>query len=426
MHSGDMHKPTVTADRRPWFAERQATTDRGKTPLAWAPTEAAPKAESPRKKLRWPFALAGVAVAVAAGAIAYWRLSASGDDAPVEAAVTIPRPPDATTLADERDPWSSKGPKPTPQTQKLVPTPDPKSDDPWGGTTPSTKAGLIAEFPMQGPEIGAEQARKEIAAAIRHVPADTQFLFSASVNELRQHEQYKVVLDKLASNRRIDSVMEELPCLRSILSGSQWAVFAAKSLKEGNHGTLIIRGRWKRADVEGCFGHDIEELKMNDGAKILQLKHIGWLDFLDDHTVYLSVRDDLAAPQVHDLVKQGHGPTKRTQELLAKLPAKRSITAVADGTNGFEWPNDRLPDGSDATAWVLIGDDTELDVAVDTHDVAAANQLVSEAKPSIDELFKDTNPEVVGKLDVLRDKTTFRLRGKLTWLMIGMIVGALP
>lgn len=32
----------------PWFAERKSTTERGRTPLAWAPTEAAPT-QPPRR-----------------------------------------------------------------------------------------------------------------------------------------------------------------------------------------------------------------------------------------------------------------------------------------------------------------------------------------------------------------------------------------
>src|SRR5207245_1163653 len=104
-------QPTVTAHKRPWFAERQATTDRGKTPLAWAPTEASPVQPAPVRGRRWPFVFAAVGVAIAGGGIAYWRLSATTgelEQQPIATAIAPPPPADATMLATSSDPWAPK------------------------------------------------------------------------------------------------------------------------------------------------------------------------------------------------------------------------------------------------------------------------------------------------------------------------------
>ena len=38
---------------------------------------------------------------------------------------------------------------------------------------------------------------------------------------------------------------------------------------------------WKRADVESCLSDDMVKLAMPDGTTMLQLRRVGWVDFLD-------------------------------------------------------------------------------------------------------------------------------------------------
>ncbi|MBA3820400.1 MAG: hypothetical protein H0X17_16025 [Deltaproteobacteria bacterium] len=273
-----------------------------------------------------------------------------------------------------------------------------------------------------------EAARTEISAAVARVPADTHVLFTANVGELRRNPQFDLILGKIAKHPRIALLLDVAPCVKPILSGSEWLVFAAKSLEDGDRATLIVRGSWRRADIEACFEDDIVRLEMPDKSTMLQLRRVGWVDFIDDHTVYLSVREDLAAAQVHALVKGGgKGPSAKTQQLLAKLPVERSLGVIVDGSAKLVWPDALLPRGSDLVSWVRVGaTDVELDVAIDTRSEPAARKLVDSARATFDPVFKDADPTAVGTIEIVREQTTMRLRGRLTSLMIGMISSAIP
>ncbi len=385
-----------------WFADRQQETDRGKTPLAWAPADAPPAPPPPAPTRRWPFVVGGIAVAAAAGGVAWWRLG--GEDTPRRPAAAVAAPDARVT----DDPWASS----TPASSAVAPQ-------------PPAREKTIA---VTGDGVSVEAARKAIASALARVPADTRFVFTVNVGELRKDTQYDAILDKLAKHPQLTALLSVAPCLRPILSGSDWVVFGTQSLHDPERGTLVIGGRWKRADVESCFSDDMVKLDMPDGKTMLQLRRVGWVDFLDDHTVYISVREDLAAAQVHALVKNGAGGTKHLKELAAKLPADRTAGAAIDGSDNMEWPSDALPKGSDAVTWFKINPDgwTVLDLVVDAKAEAAAQKLVDSVHAQIDPVFKDADAKRVGKLDVQREKTAMHVRGNLGPFIIGMISSAVP
>ena len=390
--------PTVTAQKS-WFAQRQQETDRGKTPLAWAPADAPAAPAPPPVKKRWPFVAGGIAVALAGGGVAWWRLS---DE--TKPAVTAA----STTLPNDKDPWGAGAVPPPPQTE-----------------TVKKLEGEIAATSEARPN---SVTRKQIAHAITRVPADTRFVFTVDVTELRADSGFDAVLDKLANHVQVKALLSMAPCMRPILSGSDWVVFGTQSLKDPDRGTLVIGGRWKRADVEGCLADDMVKLDMPDGKTMLQLRRVGWLDFIDDSTVYISVREDLAAAQVHALVKTGAGGTKHLKELAAKLPVERTMGAVVDGSGNMPWPSDTLPQGSDAVAWFDIGDEgwTSFDLAVDTKDETAALKLVEKAKAEVDPVFASADIKRAGEITVAREKTTMRIKGKLSPFIIGMLSSAVP
>ncbi len=396
--------PTVTAQKS-WFAQRQQETDRGKTPLAWAPADAPPAPAPPPPKKRWPFVAGGICVALAAGGVAWWRLA--GEDKPVRAASTTV--PDATLL--------------------------PVENDPWGATNPGSTGAKVEEPPKKVTELSAtgearshEVTRKQIAHAMTRVPSDTRFVFSVNVNELRADSGFDALLEKLANHVQVKALLAVAPCMKPILTGSEWVVFGTQSLKDAERGTLVIGGRWKRADVESCLADDMVKLDMPDGKTMLQLRRVGWIDFLDDQTVYISVREDLAAAQVHALVKNGAGGTKHLKELAAKLPADRTAGGVIDGSGNMPWPNDTLPNGSDAVAWMDIHDDgwTSFAFDVDTKNETTALKLVEKAKAEVDPVFASADAKRAGVVEVARDKTTMKIKGKLSPFIIGMLSSAVP
>lgn len=394
-------KPTQTAQRAPWFAERKTTTERGKTPLAWAPTEAAPSADPPTRRPRWPWVAGALGIAAIAAGLAWWRFE---------------REKSAATHAPAADAAEATGDAGF------------AADDPWnGGGPPSPPLRASVSIPTTSEAPGPVRARAEIAASVAHVPADTRVLVTVHIAELRANEQYRRLLGKIAANPRVAELTGAVPCLSSIVEGTEWLVYAASGFVTGEQGTLIMRGRWNRADVEACFDEQFERLKMKDGRTMLRIQRLGWVDFIDDHTVYLSVREDLAAAQVHELVRAGRGPTPRTRSLLAGLPDNRTVALVVDADRTQPWPQDYLPKGSDAAAWIRIDPDgTMLDLSVETRAEADARALEAKIKPELDELFSGVNPKLVGALDIRHTGATFTIRGKLTTLMIGLIEGALP
>ena len=403
-------QPTVTSQQS-WFAQRQQETDRGKTPLAWAPADAPPAPPPPPPKKRWPFVVGGIAVAAAGGGVAWWRLA--NEDQPVAAASSVVRTDAAAVV--ENDPWgSTTKPSTTPTAASSTAT-EPK------GSELSAIAATEEARPL-------DVTRKQIAHAMTRVPADTRFLFTVNVSELRADSGFDAVLGKLGNHVMVKALMSSAPCVKPILSGSEWVVFGTLSLKDPDRGTLVVGGRWKRADVERCFADDMVKLDMPDGKTMLQLRRVGWLDFIDDQTVYISVREDLAAAQVHALVKTGSGGTKHLKELAAKLPVERTAGAVIDGSGNMEWPTETMPKGSDAIAWFDIGDGgwTAFDFAVDTKNEATAQKLADKARAEVEPVFANADAERAGKITVSRDKTTMHVKGKLSPLIIGMLSSAVP
>jgi hypothetical protein len=345
----------------------------------------------------------GIAVALAGGGVAWWRLSEETKPA-VTAATTV-------QLPNDKDPWGAGA-----STASTGSATEPEIKKPEGAIAATSEARP------------SDVTRKQIAHAITRVPADTRFVFSVNVTELRQDSGFDAVLDKLANHVQVKALLSMAPCMRPILSGSDWVVFGTQSLKDPDRGTLVIGGRWKRADVESCLSDDMVKLDMPDGKTMLQLRRVGWLDFIDDSTVYISVREDLAAAQVHALVKNGAGGTKHLKELAAKLPAKRVVGAVIDGSGKMKWPANTLPDGSDATAWLDIVDEgwTHFVFAVDTRDETAALKLVEKARAEVDPVFASADAKRAGQVEVSRDKTTMLVKGKLSPFIIQMLPSAIP
>jgi hypothetical protein len=290
--------------------------------------------------------------------------------------------------------------------------------DPWGAPTPTTPTPTApAALPTSGPAVSIAIAQKELAAAIPHLPADTSFLAAGLVGQLERDDRFTTMFDKLGKHPQVQLMTGMLPpCLKTLISGSEWFAFGSTGFMADKQGTLIVRGRWQRKDIEACFAGQSESLTMTDGTKMLQLPEVGWLDFLDANTVYVSVRQDLAAAQVHDNVKKAQGLTKHARALLATLPADREITFVVDGTGGVEWPGDPLPKGSDATAAMQTSEQAvAFEVTADVKTDAEAKALEAKLRPQLEPL----------KLTVARKQTSVKFGGTLSNVMMGIVASSI-
>lgn len=357
------------------------------TPLAWAPTAQASPPQSRRRARRLAIASAGVAV-LAAG-IVTWRLRAHDarqtSSAPAPNVVAVPRPQPAS------DPWNAPA------------------------VVEPTKA-----LPLVEPPLSAETYRAEAAAAIARLPADTRLVFTVQLGELRAHDATKALLEKIAGDPRFAALTSEIPpCARAVASDAEWIAYGAPALQQSATGTLVVRGRWKRRDVDACFASgDFASNTTADGAKLYRIGDHGWLDFIDDHTAFLTIHSELNAESIHQLVKHGGAPPQHLRDLLAKLPVDRAIAFVADGAAKDDWSSVGLtiPTGSDLYGWVRVEDHgVALDFAADTHAEATARSAAADLDALVGQ---------VKTVHVTRDKTTVHLTGSVNDLLIGITSAA--
>ncbi len=419
---GDAPPPTTT-QRKPWFAERQATTDRGKTPLAWAPS---PQAEQPPPKAarkRWPIIAGGLAAVAFAGGLVAWRL-AREEDPHVQAAASLTpgvrgADPSTPKVAPENDPWDRKPYETGSASESIAAVTNETAKETAGAKDP--------EIATSGAAVPVEVARKEAQAAIAHLPADTRMVIGALVGPLRRDTRFAAIFDKIGDAPQAKMAMAGMPpCVKSLVANAEWFVFGSAGFNAAEQGTVIVRGRWTRQAIEGCFVHQSQERRMNDGAKMLQLPEVGWLDFLDEHTVYISVRQDLAAAQVHANVKGAKPLTQTLRALLQTLPADRMLTFVVDGAGDVEWPNDTLSRGSDVVAWMRPTEPgVSFDVAIDSKTEAAASALQKKLDTELNAVFAEANKSVAD-IRVTRDKSRVRMAGSVSSLILGMVPAAIP
>ncbi|HEY1555866.1 MAG TPA: protein kinase [Kofleriaceae bacterium] len=372
------------------------------TPLAWAPTARAPATGSKKR----PWVMGAIAVGLA-GAVAggVWKAStttstttstsASAETGTGKGKGIGKRGADAATLAN--DPWN---------------TPEP----------------VIEALPLVEPKLSIETYRAELAAAVARLPADTRFVAAIELSELRQQRQVADMLGKLPKDPRVAMLSGMLPpCVRELLGNAEWIAFGSPTADDSIHGTLVVRGRWRRASVEECLSGTAKPHATSDHATVFQLGDDGWLDFVDEHTVYMAARGDLTADAIHALVKHGAGPQPHARELLARQPADRAVAVVLDGHGNDDLSGTLgLPKGTDLAGWVRVdADGLSLDLAADPHDAAIAKRAADKMRPQLDALFASAPPDAIGKLQVAVEHTAVHVRGRLSTLMLNLVAGAI-
>ena len=352
------------------------------TPLAWAPTAQATP-HQPRKRAR-RIVVASAALAVVAAGIVTWRARSRDTQQNRSAPAPIVAP--APVSQPAHDPWNEPAP------------------------VEPTKA-----LPLVEPKLSPETYRAEAAAAVARLPADTRIVFTIQLGELRAHESTAAVLDKLASDPRLAALTSAIPpCARAVASDAEWIAFGSPALRQSTTGTLVLRGRWRRRDVDSCFASgDFKSNVTADGAKLYRIGDHGWLDFIDDHTAFITIESTLDAEAIHKLVKHGAGPNAHVRDIVARLPVDRSLALVADGAARDDWASVLpIPVGSDVYGWLRVEEQgVAIDFAADTHDEAAA-------KVAAKQLTELVSP--VKTTEVARERSTIHLRGTVNDLMIGL------
>jgi hypothetical protein len=262
---------------------------------------------------------------------------------------------------------------------------------------------------------------------VTKLPQDTRFVFTVSLGELRAQSQTNDLLDKIAKHPKVAPVALLMPaCVKGIIGDAEWLVFGAPSVEKSIEGTLVLRGRWRRSDVESCFADTVKAYVTNDGAKLYRVGDDGWLDFLDEHTAIVTMSTKLPAEALHKLTTKPLGPVTRVKAMIAKLPAERTLAIAADGKSGDDWSMLSLPKGSDIYGWIRVEPDgIALDLAADPHNPQAAKSVIMRVKPQLDQLFANTSADTVGKLEAIPQGTAVHVRGRMTALMVSLVTAGL-
>ncbi len=367
------------------------------TPLAWAPTQAA-TVQRPRS--RWPLGAAAVALLAVGGIAIGFALRSEPARVPADAGAAAAIASDARRIAAD-DPWA---------------------EPPAGATQPAIASGED--------RLPAERYRAEAAAAVQKLAKDTRLVFSVQIGELRAVSATRDLLDKLLAHPKVATLGLLLPaCVKTLAADAEWLVFGAPGLAKSDGGTLIVRGRWERRDIEACAAAAAAKqvhVGRGEGATLYRVGSSGWLDFLDDQTAYISLDARRDARAVHALVTGGGGPVTKVKRLLAGLPAARTIAIAMDGASRDDLSMLALPKGSDLVGWIRAEPaGLALDLAADPHEGTAAAALVRRIEPQVAELFQNASATTVGRLEVVREGTTVHLRGNLTSFMLGIMTAGL-
>jgi serine/threonine protein kinase len=403
-------EPAVTAKLGevagpPRAASDRAPTPEQPTPLAWAPTVAVKRTASSGWRRKWWLAGAFALVAVGAG-ITYvkWHPASEPSGPAREVRTVTPTPSDVLAVSPvpaDKDPWNGALAPPPPEPEAL---------------------------PLVEPPKPVETYRAEAAAAAARLPADTRLVFTAEVGELRAQREIADMLDKGAKDPRVALLFALMPsCVRAIASESEWIVLGAPSLRTAaEQATVVLRGRWRRADVERCFA-DTEKHVTADHHTMFRTGDEGWVDLLDEHMVYVALAPNLDAETLHARLRHGPGPRHHARALFAGLPVDRTIGLALDGAANDDLSEGlALPRGSDVFGWVRVDKSgVTLDVAADPHERTSAELAASKLAPRINGVFGKGRTDAVGKLEVTSDNTVVHVRGSVTVLMLSVIASRL-
>ncbi|CAN5702367.1 hypothetical protein BH11MYX2_BH11MYX2_06640 [soil metagenome] len=335
-------------------------------------------------------------VAIAAiGAVVAWRV-VNRNDAPVTAAVTTV------------DPWAER-----PAASPIAPAEKTVTEAP-------------DEISTTGDGVSLDSGVAEVAAAVPHLPIGTHVMMSAIIGPLRRDARFMTLFDKLVAIPQVQALSLTMPaCFKKLVNGAEWIVIGTPDFTGHEHAVFIVRGRWDKTGVLGCFGKDAVATSV--GAEtVYQLPSLGVLDFLDDHTLYLNMNESVDAADVHaDVTRKTPGMTKHAKELLASLKTPSAITFIADGSK-LTWPEGTLPPGGDAVGWIRVHPNgAQFQVVLDTKDIALSDALVKKFKDDLKEVF-DQPAAVVGTIGAHREETKVIIDGDLKNFVLSMIAGALP
>jgi len=210
---------------------------------------------------------------------------------------------------------------------------------------PSSREGAA----LVGEKLAPAKYRAETAAAIRHLPADTRVVITAQVDELRAQSMTSDMLDAVAKEhaarrhvRRAAAVRARGRCRFGVV------LFGAPTLDSSERGTLVVRGRWRKSDVEACFATRSSRTSPPTARScIASAMRAGSISSTSTPRMQRSVPIS-KAEAVHVLVTKGAGPVAHHARAARELPVDRTIAFVIEGKAKASWGGTLpLPPNSD-------------------------------------------------------------------------------
>ena len=307
--------------RTPGGPEQHTTTCVG-------PTAQASPHQSRRSRTSRGIASAGVAV-LAAG-IVTWRLRAhdarkhSSAPAPNVAAVPVSQP----------------------------------ANDPWNA--PAVVRAHEGACRSSSRSLSAETYRAEAAAAIARLPR-TRGSCSRSSSASCARTTRRRPCSTRSRRIRVGRADERDPAVRTAIdrSDAEWIVFGAPALKQSRSTARSCCAAAGSAamSMRASPRATSRRTRPNDGAKLYRIGDYGWLDFIDDHTAFVTIELRARTPRRSTRSSSTVGaPPQHVRDLLAKLPVDRAFAMVADGAAKDDWAKRRLtiPTGSDLYGWIRV------------------------------------------------------------------------
>lgn len=208
---------------------------------------------------------------------------------------------------------------------------------PGPGPVPEPEA-LVVDNPIPDPDL--EASRKNLVAALAHLPDDELFAFGAQIGELERDSTLRPVLGLFADSQPGRLLRAEAnlgDCDLDVRAKADWIVFAGPS--EESAIDLVVSGRWERAEIEQCLKTALNAREVVADGRFTTFsggpgeRLVGWID---DRTLFLSSRPGADRAWMSERLADTTAPAGVLGAALAELELGAPLWFAGDeaGTRG--------------------------------------------------------------------------------------------
>jgi hypothetical protein len=251
------------------------------------------------------------------------------------------------------------------------PAPDPIAD-PVPGPAPETI-----------PAADLDAAKKNLVAALAHLPDDELFAFGAQLAELEGDSTLRPVLGLFADSQPGRLLRAEAnlgDCDLDVRERADWIIFGGPA--DETAVDLIVSGRWTRDEIEQCLKAALRANTATRDGRFTVFEDadrtVGWLD---ERTLYLSSRPDADRAWMTARLDDTTPPTGALGSALGELDASAAIWFAGDesGARGASLTGDTEMTG----LWGHLGA-TSSEVVLDLKVRYPSKKLAAQARAELE------------------------------------------